>query len=1022
MGVMMSRTTAPLRSLALAGLLVAVALPATARAQEPLPAVLPEVVFLIEDSARMGDNWDGDSTLVGADARWVYVKDAVAQVIQNAPIGMTFGIALTADGTNDSTWQESVFGFEPLAHPGSSGADIIAALEAHATSSNGERTFAESYAWLLDSYAEETWSTPRDWTTGPFQYSCSSLVVIIIGSSVGEGDHEPQSAYTTPDVMSLGVQCNDTSGFQGCYADNVANHAYNTFSAPLAGTGSVTTYSILIDSESPSIDTNASAYYQAIANHGQGLYYSSAVPGGIQTAIWGALTDTFSGSYSNAGLASTPDGSLLFASFFDVDAGHPLYKGHLLGWEIDTDPTSASYGEIVNGSGPYGEVWDAGWLLNSRPADPSEGNQNSWDPDQQRNGYTAYEPMDFYSNMLPFDTSSLGVSTDLTLLLVDEIPASANDLCLPLPHDFDFDCDSDYDDAQILVDFIRGVSSSTFLHTGLPRGTWKMGDTGHSVAQAAPANVAALAMEPHFVAYASRVATYPGMVYVASNAGMIHAFNLDTAGHEGTEYWFYVPRMKAHKDPTDSDVREFDGFQLDDLMRSGQTYVNQGKLILDHVWLDGYQNGLGAAPPNYTTGCVGPGYVPSAADGIIDPNGCEWHRVLVWSGGFGARHVYAIDITNPFVPMFLWERNDLNGNTGPGKGRAVGSPAIGPFIDRTGAGERRWIVFWGSGEQGPEVSTSSSGSLKAHSSVFIHDMDTTIARPPTTYAEAGYSMPESGGHPSSSVTNLDSDSFEEYGALPVPNENTLARGLFGSPALVDLDNDGSVDAAYIGDSLGYVLKTTFYEGTPNDPDRCVFASPDTTDEAKHIWFKPAVFFSLAGEVLVYYASGSPHNVYSTDQGGLYVKADPHPFGCLPAEAAPCAGTSTLFNSSGFYKFTGIGEKIVGDPIAVHGRLYFTTHSPGSDACVLGTSRIYGLNVETCGGGIPDVSTDGYSQDSTGLYTEVQGLISAPIFANGRIYALNIDSGGLDADSMIDNFQPTPDDLTSFFFSGFRHVF
>jgi hypothetical protein len=90
--------------------------------------------------------------------------------------------------------------------------------------------------------------------------------------------------------------------------------------------------------------------------------------------------------------------------------------------------------------------------------------------------------------------------------------------------------------------------------------------------------------------------------------------------------------------------------------------------------------------------------------------------------------------------------------------------------------------------------------------------------------------------------------------------------------------------------------------------------------------------------------------------------------------------------------------------------------------VLGTSRVYGLNVETCGGGIPDVTTDSYSQDSSGLYTEVAGLISAPVFANGRIYALNIDSSGMDANSVMDDLQITPNDQAAFIFTGFRHVY
>jgi hypothetical protein len=113
---------------------------------------------------------------------------------------------------------------------------------------------------------------------------------------------------------------------------------------------------------------------------------------------------------------------------------------------------------------------------------------------------------------------------------------------------------------------------------------------------------------------------------------------------------------------------------------------------------------------------------------------------------------------------------------------------------------------------------------------------------------------------------------------------------------------------------------------------------------------------------------------------------------------------------------------VGDPIAAFGRLFFTTHTPGTDPCLLGSSRIYGLDVSTCGGGIPDVSTDSYTQDSTQLYTQVDGLISQPVFANGQIYALNIDASGLDSNSMIDDLQVTPTNMANYFYTNFRHVY
>ncbi|HCP47872.1 MAG TPA: hypothetical protein DIU15_17670 [Deltaproteobacteria bacterium] len=995
------------RSLAIGLSMVLVCLclaPGRSVAQEPLPAVLPTVLFLVEDSARMGAVWDGDSTLSTTTSRWTYTKNAIIRVMKAAPVGFTFGVALSADGAGS----EGGIGFEPLAYPGMTQSSMINQLNDYVPSTNTDRRLAESYTKVLESWASLSHNTVSSWQAGPFQYSCSNLVVIVIGSDVGLNDDNPSSGFFTT-APPADVLCDDAGGLEACFHDNVAHYAYTSFSAPVAGTGAIKTHSILVDSNSSTISdaTVAGNLFQGMANQGQGLYYTASSPGGIGTAIWGILNDSFSGVYSNAAVSMTPLGDKLFASYFEVQGGHPLFKGHLLAWNIDNDPTSANYGQIVAGSGASGEIWDAGQLLASRMANASENNQfeslGSWNTNLQRTGYTSRESQDFDSELLPFDAARLSAGSDLTELLVDEhpqIPLDSNQQCETLVTDYDFDCDVDYHDAQVLVDFIRGVKTAPFFSTGIPRGPWKMGDTGHSVAVAAPATLSAIATEPHFIAYKDKLASLPSMVYVSSNAGMLHAFNLDVSGHEGGEFWFYIPRSKASRDPENSSVREFDDFQIDDLMRTGQVSVNDGRIVLEHVWLDGYKSTL--------SGCSGPSFSASDKDGTISPDGCEWHRVVVWSGGFGARHVYALDVTNPYQPRFLWERTDNSAISALGKGRAVGSPGVSAFFDVSGTlAQKRWLAVWGSGSQGPGVSVDSAKTEYAHAAIYIHDMDSTTSRTPTDYPQQGFAV----AHPA--LSNQDSDSFEEY----VPPE----YGLFGEPALTDLDGDGSVDVAFIGDSMGYVFKVKFRETNPGSPQFCTFATPDTNDDSKHMYYKPATFFSQAGELLVYYASGSPFTIYDTSNGGLYVRKDPEPFGCEPSVAAPCAATASLFNSNGFYRFTGVGEKLVGNPTVVFGRLFFATHIPGSDPCVLGDSRIYGLDVETCGGGIFDVTTDSYTVTDN-LYTETSGLISEPVFSNGQMYALNIQGSGINQNSVIDNFQVTPNNVADFVYSSWRHVY
>jgi Tfp pilus tip-associated adhesin PilY1 len=488
------------------------------------------------------------------------------------------------------------------------------------------------------------------------------------------------------------------------------------------------------------------------------------------------------------------------------------------------------------------------------------------------------------------------------------------------------------------------------------------------------------------------------MVYIASNAAMIHAFRLDgVSAVQGTEWWAYIPRAKLHKQP--ALTQELDGHQADDLMRTGQTYVNDGRLSLEHVWLDGYMNGL--------TGCTGPGYFPAQADRTIDTNGCEWHRVLTWAGGYGATHYYALDVTNPDAPRFLWERSDES-TSGTGKGRAIGAPAVASFWDSSGVfPKRRWIAFWGGGGQRPGVSATSPATDYAQAAVYIHDLDSSPTTPPTTYQTSGFNV----SHPG--ISNQDPDVFEEY----VPPE----YGMFGTPAVADLDGDASADVAYIGDSLGYVTKVLFNEISPNSPTRCIFGTPSSSDLAKHIYYPPSLFYTQSGDLNVFYGSGSPYNVYDAVTGGLYAFKDPSPYGCAAGVPASCTTNSSLFSGSTFYQFSGTGEKIVGAPTTRFGRMFFATHIPGSDLCTLGSSRLYGLNVDNCEGGLFDDTADSYNVVNN-LYTEVTGLISEPVFANGQLYALNIDSGGLDANSVIDDFSVTPDNFVSHVYMSFRHVF
>jgi type IV pilus assembly protein PilY1 len=97
-----------------------------------------------------------------------------------------------------------------------------------------------------------------------------------------------------------------------------------------------------------------------------------------------------------------------------------------------------------------------------------------------------------------------------------------------------------------------------------------------------------------------------GMVYVAANDGMLHAFNADT----GQEVWAYIPSMVLP-----------DLFKLAD-----KQYSN-----LHRYFVDG---------------------TPVAGDAFI---GGAWKTILVGGLNAGGRGYYALDITDPANPKALWE-------------------------------------------------------------------------------------------------------------------------------------------------------------------------------------------------------------------------------------------------------------------------------------------------------------------------------------------------------------------------------
>ena len=149
-------------------------------------------------------------------------------------------------------------------------------------------------------------------------------------------------------------------------------------------------------------------------------------------------------------------------------------------------------------------------------------------------------------------------------------------------------------------------------------------------------------------------ASRAGTVYMGANDGMLHAFNGDT----GAERWAYIPSM-----------------------------------VVPNLWKLADKN-YATMHTNYVNGS------PITSDICVsscDTDSAVWKTILVAGLNGGGRGYYALDITNPAAPVFLWELTPTSGTFGTGtvKDDDVGYGFGHPVITRRADGT--WVVLVTSG-------------------------------------------------------------------------------------------------------------------------------------------------------------------------------------------------------------------------------------------------------------------------------------------------------------------------------------
>jgi len=352
------------------------------------------------------------------------------------------------------------------------------------------------------------------------------------------------------------------------------------------------------------------------AVNGRGQYFSAGNPTVLATSLNTALAqiEALSGSGSGAAASTLQpvlgDNSLFIAKYTTVN-----WTGDVISLQID--PQSGAIGTTP--------AWSAEQVLDARVA---AGTARNIFYMKRAAGANTGTKRDFSYNDLNADG------------LVASKFAGVCSKAVPLAQ-----CtDSGYDVAGAnlganMVAYLRGGADSRYRTR-----THVLGD----IVGGAPVFVRVPPFqytENNYVAFRDANILRPGVVYVAANDGMLHAFD----GATGQEKWAYVPSMAM-----DNMYKLADN----DYGNRHQFLVN-GAPVIGDIWVPG-----------------SPG---------------AWKTILVGGLGVGGAGYYALDITNPDSPQVLWEFDNSSTGANGNLGLAVGNPVITKRNDGT------WIVAFTSG-------------------------------------------------------------------------------------------------------------------------------------------------------------------------------------------------------------------------------------------------------------------------------------------------------------------------------------
>lgn len=376
----------------------------------------------------------------------------------------------------------------------------------------------------------------------------------------------------------------------------------------------------------------------------------------------------------------------------------------------------------------------------------------------------------------------------------------------------------------------------------------------------------------------------------------------------------------------------------------------------------------------------------------------------------GGRFVYALDVTEPTNPKFMWKIS--SGTSGFGE---LGQTWSRPRVTLVSGYDNPVLVFGAGYDPAEDAEPPAAGTMGR--GIFVVDAVTGVRVWNAAYTAGASSCSGTSTQAACAVSGMN-------WAIPA------------DLSFVDRDNDGKTDRFYAADVGGNVWRVDLEPAGGSTPDKwqvtklaalgCATGNCASGTTPRKFFFPPSVLSvgatgaSTSYEAVLLGSGDREHPLKSTATGSAYnvanrfymlkdtktgKDANALPVSAVITEAALFDASATLYNGSlsGFYLTFGTGEKSVNAPATVRGTTFFGTNQPtppSVTSCTsnLGLAKGYALNPFTGkygvtvydGGGMPPTPTTGVVTIKLANGTEVKKDFCVGCGGGGR-------DGGLDPD-------------------------